>query len=984
MKNLIGTTLNQYQILVKVRETGTRILYKAYDVRAHQHVGLEVVKIRCVDNSALLDLLKQQATKNAKLTHPNIALMIDSGIYEDMVFLIYNFLPVHPLRRFFNRTYSWQELSRELVSVSQAVGYAHENGICHGSLNPNSIILNDKKNPILFDFGFEQIIRDFILVHSPGSWINKWGYQYYAPDQLNGKPPDPRSDVYAMGMILHEWIHGEIAQLEPTPLDTLRRRIISQSKNNQKDGDIPSAIQALIEKCIAVDPEKRYQSMQEVGLILARGALDLTITKSMVRKPLSATTASPVINRSRLIFGILAVLAIGAGLVWGMGSGFLSRDGSGYSGTATPSVATPTKTLKPTSTTFATESAVVPTIAFTALPDEPKVDIIYPLFQATPITSLNKAIRSDNVKQVVPISLWGIGDLTGVTTSTDGNYIAAGTSRGVFIFDPGTLELQQYINTYSWVSTIAFSPDSRTIAVGDRDGLIRMWDIDTWQELMEATYSGHTMSILDLAFSPDGTRLASVGLDNNLFQWKLNPRDSTKPTSISVTGVSSVTYSSDGSRIVTGDSLFKVNVWDAENFALVKSVTFSSKVMDLASAKDSPLIVVGGSDQRVAFVDIDGEAGVRSVGTLQYPLSSIAVSSTGDAVAGADINGGIIVWNTEGDQILKFQGTAISTNTVGALGSVHSLSFSPDGKYLFSGLRNGILRALDTATGQKVQENQSLDAHVNRFVMSHNSRYLVSQHNDSIVKVWDVWNSKLMYQLQGEFKTDNPFSSNDRYFAIASDPTTVKVFETTTGKEIYTFNHHQSLRTIKFIQNDTQLAAGYDQIIHLWSMASGQEMKTARNYSGSGCSNYFNLKNSPVLSITSYHHILEKSSNSSLMCNFQKLDFMKAFYIDEANGTITYGGNSQLFVQYSTGQKREMAGVNLHNVVSAVTSPDGSLLAAAYDDNTIHIWETDTQQEIMSLFGHSGSITDIQFTPDGRLLISASLDGTIRLWGVPN
>jgi len=120
-----------------------------------------------------------------------------------------------------------------------------------------------------------------------------------------------------------------------------------------------------------------------------------------------------------------------------------------------------------------------------------------------------------------------------------------------------------------------------------------------------------------------------------------------------------------------------------------------------------------------------------------------------------------------------------------------------------------------------------------------------------------------------------------------------------------------------------------------------------------------------------------------LLCNFQKLDFMKAFYIDETNGKLAYGGNSQLFVQYSTGQKLEMAGVNLHNVVSAAINPDSSLLAAAYDDNTIHIWEIATQQEVMSLYGHSGLITDLRFTPDGKLLISTSLDGTIRLWGVP-
>jgi WD40 repeat protein len=982
MKNLIGTTLHQYQILVKIRETGTRVLYRAYDARTHQHVGLDVIKIHCAEPAALLNLLKDQAKKNAKLTHPNIAEMVDSGIHEGMIYLVYNFHPQHPLRRFFNRTYSWNELARELVAVTQAVAYAHEAGICHGALNPNSIILSDKRNPVLFDFGFEQVIKDFTLAHSPGSWINKWGYEFCPPEQLNGEPPDPRSDVYAMGMIVHDWIKGEIALLEPTPLDTLRKRIF-QSDGKKADKETPPAIQTLIEKCIAVDPKERYQSMQEVGLILARGALDLTITKSMVRKPLSMTAARPRANRSALVLGLVAVLVIAGALAWGVGSGFLSRDGSVETVTATRPIPTPSKTLKPTSTPAPTQESESPAPAVTAPPSEPTVSITYPLFQETPITSIDQVIRANNVRQLVPVSLWGIGDLNDLTTSPDGKYVAAGTSRGVFVFEPGTLKLEQHIDTYSWVSVIAFSPDSKTIVAGDQDGLIRTWSTESWQEILEKTYSGHTNGILDLAFSPDGTRLASVGLDNKLFQWQVGSGNDPKPTPAQVMGVSSVTYSSDGRYIVTGDSFFKINVWDANNLASVRSFTFTSKVVDLAGIADSSSVVVGGSDQRVALIDIDGGTGVVSIGSLQYPLARVAASSNGETITGADVNGGLIVWNREGSQLWKVPSAAGSSGITTVLGSLHSLSFSPDGKTLFSGLRNGTLRALDVATGQKVQENQSLDAHVNRFMLSNSDQYLISQHNDSIIKVWDVRNSKLMYQLQGEIKTDNPFSMSDRYIAIASDPTTVKVLTTLKGEEVHTFNGHQSLETIRFVHGDNYLAAGNDKDIHLWSMTSGQELKTRINFSGSGCSIYFDLKDNPILSITSYQHIVEDSSNASLLCGFQKLDFMKAFHIDEAIGRLAYGGNSQLFVQYKTSQKDGMEGVNLHNVVSAAISPAGNLLAAAYDDNTIHIWDISARQEVMSLFGHSGSITDLRFTSDGTLLISASLDGTIRLWGVP-
>lgn len=979
MKNLVGTTLHHYQILVRVRETGTRILYRAYDPRAHRHVGLEVLKIHCADQPALLRLLQEQAKKNAKLAHPNIAPLIDSGIEEGMLFLVYDFHPERPLRRFFNRTYTWQEAARELVSVTQAVAYAHEAGICHGALNPHSIILNDKKSPILFDFGFEQIIRDFTLAHAPGVWINKWGYEYLPPEQLNGEPPTPHSDIYALGMILHEWLNGEIALLEPTPLDTLRKRISLPPKKNKPAKEIPLPIRELVKKCIAADPAERYQSMQEVGLILARGALDLTITRSMVRKPLTALAARPIRSRLRMAAIALAVLALGVGTVWGVGAGFPSRERSAETAAGIPFTATPSRTPHPTSTSASVQAAVSPTAAVTLQAQAPSA--LYPLFQGAPLGSIKQVITSGNVRGVVPISIWGMGDLNDLSASPDGRYLAAGTSRGVFLFDPQTLDFQKFIDTNSQVSAIAFSADGKWIAVGDRYGLIHLWNTDTWQ-MERGTLSGHRKAVLDLAFSPDGKRLASVGLDDSLLQWTLHSPDASPPLPLKVMGVSSVTYSSDGTRIVTGDSLFKLNVWDAGNFTLTRSITLSSKVAEIAAIEGASLIAAAGSDRRIVLVDIDdGSAGVQTIGTLQYPLAGIAASPDGSLFAGADVTGGIVVWNRAGTQLWKAAGNPQSA----APETVHRLSFSADGKILYSGLFGGTLRSFDAASGKEIRQNHSLDVHVYRLAVAHNGKYLLTQYKENIVGVWDIWNGELLYRTTGEIQNDNPFSRSDRYFAIASDPLTVKVFSTAAGDERYIFNKHEKIETIQFIQNDALLAAGNDRNTHLWSMTSGQELKIARNYSGSGCANYLDLKGNPILSITtSFQHIMEEKRRSSMLCGFTRVDWMKAFYLDEENGNLAYGGNSQLFVRTPNDQEHAMEGVNLHNVVSAALHPDGSLLAAAYDDHTIHIWDVTTRQEVMTLFGHDALITDLRFSPDGKLLISASLDGTIRLWGVPD
>jgi len=979
MKNLVGTTLQHYQILVKVRETGTRTLFKAYDPRMHQHVGLEVVKTPCPNQPALLALLREQATKNARLAHPNIAPLIDSGIENGMIFLVYDFHPLRPLRRFFNRTYTWQETARELVSVTQAVGYAHEAGVCHGALNPNSIILNDKKSPILFDFGFEQIIKDFTLAHSPGVWINKWGYEYLPPEQLNGEPPTPPSDIYALGMMLHEWIYGEIALLEPSPLDTLRKRLSPSSKKKQRSTAVSAPIRELIEKCIAPNPAERYQSMQEVGLILARGALDLTISRSMVRKPLAAA-ARPPNSRLRTALAVIAVAVLAVGTVWGFGSGFPSRERSEVTETAAPLTMMPSSTPPPTSTPVPVSTVESPPPAATIPPQTPSVS--FPLFQGMTLPAVESVIAPNNINRLVPISIWGMGDLNDLSASPDGRYLAAGTTRGVFIFDPQTLTFLRFIETNSRVSALAFSADGKWIAVGDRDGLIRLWNTDSWE--MEGTaLSGHGKAVLDLGFSPQGDHLASVGEDNVLLQWTVHSQSAMPPAQVKIQGVNSVVYSSDGTRIITGDNLFKINVWDAAGMTLLRSVTFSSRVMELAAIEGTSLIAAGGADRRVVVLDVAGESGVREVGRLQYPLAGIAAARDGSLFAGADTTGGISVWNREGKLLWKIQGSSLPSTT--ASENAHNLSFSADGKTLYSGLFAGGLRSFNAVTGSENHSNRSFDVHVSRLAVSYNGKYLLAQHGENTVGIWDIRKGELLYQVTGEMQNDNPFSENSQYFAIASDPSTVKVFRTAKEESVYTFNRHEKIETVQFIQNDRLLAAGNDRSMHLWSMTSGQELKMIRTYSGSGCANYFDLQNNPIFSITTtFQHIIENKDRLSVLCNFTKVDWMRAFYVDETSGNLAYGGNIQLFVRTGSGNELAMEGVNLHNVVSAALHPAGNLLAAAYDDHTIHIWDTQTRQEIMTLFGHNDFVTDLRFSPDGEFLISASLDGTIRVWGVPD
>lgn len=977
MRNLIGVTLNKYQILMKIRETGTRILFKAYDTKLYKYVGLDVIKIQISDREKLIDQLRKQARKNAELVHSNIATLLDFGVADDIIFFVYNFQPVHSLRPLFNRKYSWQELSQELIPVTQALTFAHLKGVHHAFLNPISIVVNGNKNPILFDFGVEQIISSHITSSSPGSWINTWGMEYRSPEQMSGAGLDHRSDIYAIGMILHEWVSGEIAFLDEIAIATLRKRKEADVKDINLERKIPSAIHFFIQKCIAANPSDRFQTMQEVSTIMARGALDLPITQKMVENPLLILSEkkSPIRWGVILVSAMLSLVVLSL-LIWNWTAPVELVEQT-ISVVNTP--------VRITKTPVTTSLLATPTIPSEEGQDVASVEISYPIFQEFPIPDLLQQTQAENAEQIINVGIWGMGNVNRLASSSHGSRFAVASSIGVFIYDSRTLELQKQLDTRSWVSAVEFSPDGTLMAAGDRDGLIRLWETNHWQEV--ASYSGHNNGILDIAFSPEGDILASVALDNTLVRWEIKSGGATTSTSVSVPAVNRIEFSVDGRTIITGGNDFKINLWDAKDLGLKGTVTLSSKVVDMAVVSDSGHLAVGGADQKITIVDIASSLILARLDAQRVPLSSLATSPDGGYFASGDVRGGISVWNKDGESLWILPAITENIESTRPLDSPHNLVFSADGKSLISVLRDGRIRVFDASTGGELLSDQSRNLRIQKIEISPDSRYALSQDLNAGLKVWDLDQGKILYELQGQIKQGGLFSPDGRLFAVATDSSTVKVFVLANGSERYTFNKHKSIETIQFINNGSQLVTGNKQSIRLWSISSGQELQIKRSFSGNGCTSIDDLNDKFIFYITEFNYVFQQNSSSDGLCSFQKQQWMKSLFISEANKQAAYGGSSKLSVvslQSKIIREIDMEGVNRRNIVSVAIHPGGNLLAAAYDDHTIHLWDIATQREIMLLYGHDDDITDLQFTPDGKLLLSTSLDGTIRLWGVPD
>jgi WD40 repeat protein len=569
------------------------------------------------------------------------------------------------------------------------------------------------------------------------------------------------------------------------------------------------------------------------------------------------------------------------------------------------------------------------------------------------------------------------------------------SSIGIFIFDASSLNLEKHIDTRSWVTALEFSPDSQALVSGDRGGLIQLWSTTTWDET-SAPFSGHTKSILDLAFSPDGTNLASIALDNTLLVWKIDSADQ-KPLRVEVSGgVTAVAYSSDNTRIVTGGNDLLINIWDASNLTFLQKKDFSSKIVNIASFKGSNVFVIGGSEQEIALLDMSNEVTLRKVGELQYPLTDVAVSHDGKLVAAGDINGGIAVWDVSSDRARASWKSKIITFEENANlddpGSPHSLAFNPDGTVLFSGLHNGTLRSFDVSTGTQKEINPLFNAHSEKMAVSHNSQYLLTQQNENQLTVWDLFSGKpRTRQFNGQIMPGNPFTPDDSTIALGSidpGPAMIKVINLNDGNELFTPRSQRGLQALQFTADGKRLAAVYDKFSDIWSMVNRQEQDIKRDFDGSGCYAIKDISGQDVVSTTQYGYVVAESQNKPGLCVFDPTEDW-IYTVNELKGLIVYGGNRVLAIDNARTSEREslaLSGVSQKNIVSIAINPLGELIAAAYDDHTIHIWNVATRDELTDfsgLYGHGNSITDLEFTPDGKLLISTSLDGTIRLWGVP-
>jgi Protein kinase domain len=257
----IGSEFIGYRIEDTVGRGGMGVVYRAYDLRLKRTVALKLVTPELALDDRFRERFERETELAMALEHPNVVPIHDAGDVDGRLYLAMRFVAGSDLRELL-RTEGALDPERALAicrQVAAALDAAHARGLVHGDVKPSNVLLDEDEHVYLADFGLTRRLdeqADGRLAGSPA---------YLAPEQLEGKPVDDRSDIYALACVLFECLTGAPPFGGDSRLEVAWAHLEEEPPAPSKlRSALPGALDAVIVRALAKEPEERYPRAAEL------------------------------------------------------------------------------------------------------------------------------------------------------------------------------------------------------------------------------------------------------------------------------------------------------------------------------------------------------------------------------------------------------------------------------------------------------------------------------------------------------------------------------------------------------------------------------------------------------------------------------------------------------------------------------------------------------------------------------------------------
>lgn len=284
---------NRFQISQLIGTGGMSIVYKAWDSILDRDVAIKVLRQKYAQTEDVRIRFQQEAKAAARLSHPNIVTVYDSGIDGLRIYIALQHIEGSTLKLHI-QSRGKINLINELdyaIQICKGVDHAHTNRIIHCDLKPSNILINGSNQIKITDFGLARVMQQNIQELENYFWGSPF---YISPEQAQGESPTVAADIYSLGVVLYQMMTGQLPISGDSVSELLHNHIKMQPKAPREiNGLIPIPLNDAILRCLQKDPRKRYRSVSQVRDILANIRHSIIInstSNSMPRASISVDT----------------------------------------------------------------------------------------------------------------------------------------------------------------------------------------------------------------------------------------------------------------------------------------------------------------------------------------------------------------------------------------------------------------------------------------------------------------------------------------------------------------------------------------------------------------------------------------------------------------------------------------------------------------------------------------------------------------------
>jgi Protein kinase domain len=276
MSELIGRRLGKYTLEAKLGEGGMAAVFRSHHPQFDRPVAIKILPPQVGQDPGFRARFEREGRTIAGLNHPNIIRIYDIDETDGLFYMVMDLLPGGTLEARLREGRLDRKWSTDvMLKMAEALDYAHAHGVIHRDIKPSNVLLDADGQPVLADFGIAKLVQNETDPNLTSAGMVMGTPAYMAPEQLTGQPPDARSDIYSLGVVLYQLLTGHA----PFTGDTTA--VISGHLTRQPPAprehvpDLPPALDAVILQALAKQPEHRFRSAGVFAQALRSAAGDL-------------------------------------------------------------------------------------------------------------------------------------------------------------------------------------------------------------------------------------------------------------------------------------------------------------------------------------------------------------------------------------------------------------------------------------------------------------------------------------------------------------------------------------------------------------------------------------------------------------------------------------------------------------------------------------------------------------------------------------